>query len=73
MAGTQELLEFVVPDLNCALVDHDGRLPRPLPPSAVGRTRSRGGPGKKNRPAISPLHSPKPPLNRGKVKALPEY
>lgn len=36
VAGTQEqFLEFVVPDLNCTLVDHTGRLPGPLPLSAA--------------------------------------
>jgi hypothetical protein len=32
MADTEEeVFEFVVPGLGCRLVDHDGRLPRPLP------------------------------------------
>ncbi|GAA0931341.1 hypothetical protein GCM10009549_54970 [Streptomyces thermoalcalitolerans] len=73
-AGTQEqFLELVVPDFNCTLVDHAGRLPGLLPLSAAAahdRGAVREG---EHGPSTSPLHSPKPPLNRENVKVLLEY
>uniref|UniRef100_UPI00374E155A hypothetical protein n=1 Tax=Streptomyces gibsoniae TaxID=3075529 RepID=UPI00374E155A len=74
VAGTQEqFLELVVPDLNCTLVDHVGRLPGPLPLSAAPAHDRGAARERENGPTTSPLHSPKPPLNRENAKVLLEY
>jgi hypothetical protein len=65
VAGAQEqLLEFVVPDLNCMLVDHIGKLPGPLPLPAAAAHDQGAAREREHGPSISPLHSPQPPLNR---------
>jgi hypothetical protein len=74
VAGTQEqFLEFVVPDLNCTLVDHAGRLPGPLPLSASAAHDRGAAREREHGPATSPLHSPKPPLTWGNSEVLLEY
>jgi hypothetical protein len=74
VAGTQEqFLELVVPDLNCTLVDHARRLPRALSLSASAAHDRGAARAREHRPAISPLHSPEPPLNRENIKVLLEY
>ncbi|MFF9222213.1 hypothetical protein, partial [Streptomyces viridosporus] len=69
----EEFLEFVVPDLNCTLVGHAGRLPGPLPLSTAAAHDRGAVREREHGPEPSPLHSPKPPLNRENVKVLLEY
>jgi hypothetical protein len=74
VAGAQEqCLELVVPDLNCMLVDHAGRLPGPLSPSAAAAHDRGAAREREHGPTASPLHSPEQPLNRENVKVLLEY